>query len=68
MNMRTPSPGAVANLADVAATIINNSTARGDVHEVPAALLKRLQLALVDVYPDKRDHNVALAQAVEPVL
>jgi hypothetical protein len=68
--MTTPNPGAVASLAEYAAQIINRAVAAGEdstgqgMVKVRAELLVNLQRALADVYPDTRDHNATVANAL----
>lgn len=66
----TPNPGAVAALADTAARLVNRWNDAGqdsgghDMVKVRKALIRELRLNLAAVYPDPRDHNLELKQAL----
>lgn len=66
----SPNPGAVATLADIAAQLVNGYAAAGqdstgqEMVKVRKALIDRLQRALAEVYPDARDHNRNITNAL----
>ena len=65
-----PNPGAVASLADCAARIVNAFSEAGqdssgqDMVKLRKALVRELRSHLAAVYPDARDHNLSLKQAM----
>ncbi len=71
MNPTAPDRGAVAALADLAARVVNSATQAGtdstgqNMVRLRAEMVGALQRALRDVYPDARDHNRTLSEALQ---
>jgi hypothetical protein len=65
-----PSRGATASLAEIVAEIINGYSAAGqdstgqEMVQVRKAKMDQLQRALADLYPDARDHNRTVINAL----